>query len=121
MRDIPGYENKYAITEDGRIWTYPTPKGYNGKPHEGQWMKTRIKNNGYKEVCLRKPGQQKYFLVHRLVALAYLKTDTKRKVVNHKDGIKSNNELSNLEWSTMRENIHHARDVLGAYIGKRNG
>lgn len=63
---------------------------------------------GYRNVGLSVNGQCKSFKVHRLVALAFLPNPQNKPDVNHKDGNKANNWLSNLEWSTEKENVQHA-------------
>lgn len=55
-------------------------------------------------------GKKKYLLVHRIVAKLFIENTNNAKTVNHKDGNKLNNSVSNLEWVTCQENLKHARD-----------
>ena len=105
-KDIKGYEGKYQASSFGRIKRNETFKF--GKIYPEIIMKTRYNNMGYKVVNLFKGQKQKTFLVHRLVASTFLYNDDKLKVVNHKDGIKTNNKIENLEWVTRSENKAHA-------------
>jgi hypothetical protein len=65
--------------------------------------------NGYLKSITTYNGGRKTWLVHRLVALAWVENPNGFKVVNHKDGIKTNNHKDNLEWVTHQENCLHAR------------
>ena len=69
-------------------------------------------SDGYRCITLRSDeGLRKSFNVHRLVCILYLENPEKKETVNHKDGIKSNNVVSNLEWNTRSENTQHAWDT----------
>lgn len=72
-------------------------------------------NNGhdYFGVGLRKNGVKKRFYIHRLVAQAFIENPCNKEEVNHIDGIRTNNQLSNLEWVTRSENHYHRYKVLG--------
>lgn len=63
---------------------------------------------GYRQVGLSANGHSKSVKVHRLVALAFIPNPQNKPDVNHKDGNKANNCLSNLEWCTEKENVQHA-------------
>ena len=97
MKDIPDEEGRYAVTPDGHVWSI----------RFNRWLKSCFTTRGYLCVHL---GKTKTALVHRLVALTYLEPDIDRPFVNHKDGVMSNNCVSNLEWCTQAENNQHAYD-----------
>jgi hypothetical protein len=84
----------YIITENGEI--------YNNKNIK---LKTTITKNGYERFNTSRPT--KSFLVHRLVALAFIPNPENKPEVNHKDGNKLNNKIHNLEWVSRNENINH--------------
>ena len=71
---------------------------------------------GYKTVCVRINEKWGTTLVHRLVATAFLGVPKNGEQVNHKDGVKNNNCIENLEWVTASENIQHSFKVLGKTI-----
>ena len=80
-------------------------------------------NNGegfYKTVRLRKDGKPKTYKLHRLLAQAFLHKPEGKDHVNHKDGNKLNNSLSNLEWCTHQENMVHAYKAGLLYISDKN-
>ncbi len=88
----------YSVTEDGRV--------INNKRNKEK--KACIDKHGYLKVGLN--DQNKKYFVHRLVALTYIENPDNKETVNHKDGNKLNNHVSNLEWMTNAENIKHAHN-----------
>ena len=86
MKDIKDYEGLYAITEDGRIWSY----------RSNRFLKPYVRK-GYLRVKLYINGVEKDFSIHRLVAFAYLPNPDNLPEVNHKDENKQNNCVDNLE------------------------
>ena len=97
MKDIKGYEGKYAITSCGKVWSYLSEK----------FLSPRITKCGYYEVALCNNGKAKTFRIHRLVAEAYIDNPENKQEVNHKDENKLNNCINNLEWSTPKENVNY--------------
>lgn len=111
LRDIPGYEGLYAATSEGHIWSYPKSwvSGNGGvRKHGGQFLRADIGTQGYRRVTLVKDGKTKRFLLHRLVAAAWVPNPDNKPFVNHKDGVKYNNAPDNIEWCTQGENERHA-------------
>lgn len=90
-----------------------------GRVRRIYYLDGSMTQSGYKAVRLSYNGVQKTKNLHRLVAEMFLeKPDTDEKlVVNHIDGDKSNNCVDNLEWITQKENVWHARDILGKQMG----
>ena len=106
MLDIPNFEGLYAITKEGKVWSYPK-KGV-GRSHNGKFLRPSLNARGYERVFLGKSGEgYKRYFVHRLVAQVYIKNPDKKPQVNHVDSNKRNNNVSNLEWVTPYENSTH--------------
>lgn len=109
MRAIRGYEGLYSVTNDGRVFAHQrditTKRGLSWtKP--ARFLKP-ILVNGYLKVTLYGVDGGRSWLVHRLVAGAWLPADEARPFINHKDSNRSNNHISNLEWCTTAENNRH--------------
>lgn len=107
MKDIYGYENLYAACENGMIWSYPK------KNSKGMFLSYGIGHNGYAHVVLHKNGTRKTCRVSRLILKTFIPNNNGKNYVNHKNGIKTDNRIDNLEWVTLSENMRHAVDVLG--------
>lgn len=111
MKDIAGYEGLYAITEDGRVWSYPKKIKVSGtgfRITQSRWMNCNIGTNGYMKVEL---GKSNFHNVHRLVAETYISNLENKPQINHINGNKSDNRIENLEWCTQSENMLHAYKI----------
>lgn len=96
-KDINGYEGHYQISSYGRVRNVDS----------GYILAGDTNNIGYKRVWLYVPVKKRFF-VHRLVAVHFCDGYQEGLVVNHKDGNKLNNHVTNLEWVTRSENDLHA-------------
>lgn len=109
-KDIKNYEGLYKVNENGEIKSLERDVIYkNGRLHhyEEKILKTRVAKSGYIDVALHKDGKITYFLVHRLVAEAFIPNPNDYPQINHKDEDKRNNNVSNLEWCTADYNINY--------------
>lgn len=100
MRIVPikGSVN-YSITDTGRVF------------RGDKELKKNTRYTGYKFVTLKmEVGERQRFTVHRLVALHFILNPDNKPFVNHKNLIKDDNRVENLEWVTPKENIQHAHD-----------
>lgn len=117
-KDVVGYEESYQVSDKGRVYSkgfdYLT-SGINSHRCKinPDILKCLNSTNGYHNVALYKKGvkNRKYF-VHRLVAIAFIPNLENKPHVNHKNGIRTDNRLENLEWCTAKENIVHSFEVL---------
>lgn len=109
-KDIEGYEGKYQITTWGRVYSVDSERFI--KPCENE--------KGYLRIDLKDArGKRKHHKVHRLVANAFIPNYDNKPQVNHKDGNKANNSVTNLEWVTDKENKTHQKALLdGGIYGK---
>lgn len=95
---LNGVETEYYISDNGEVW------------HHGKILsQTYNKVTGYMQVGITGPDGKRHNLsVHRYVALTFIPNPNNLPVVNHIDGNKTNNNINNLEWTTMAGNMQHA-------------
>lgn len=109
-RPVVGYEGSYEVSNYGEVrgvdrWV---PSIHGERFKKGVIKNKKTDKDGYFRVYLSKSSKKKQFMVHRLVAEAFIKNPDNRPVVNHIDGNKQNNAITNLEWCTRSENDLHA-------------
>tara|TARA_R110000744_G_scaffold332522_1_gene437949 strand:- start:45 stop:491 length:447 start_codon:yes stop_codon:yes gene_type:complete len=104
--EIVGYTN-YLIYEDGRVWS----------KNRNKFRKAYTDTAGYKRTSLSNNNKSRKYLVHRLVAEAYIPNDDNKPCVDHIDRDKSNNHVSNLRWVSHIENMNN----LGEYKNNTSG
>lgn len=105
-RDIKGYENLYQISNSGRIKSLTRIDAL-GRELSERILIPDLTKKGYLLVKLGSRNGYKNYLVHRLVALAFVDNPCSYKFVNHKDENKLNNNFSNLEWCTNSYNHNY--------------
>lgn len=107
LQDYP----EYGVDTEGNIWSFKHKKPKILSPG---WKK---KGCGYKTVLLTdKHGNKKNFLIHRLVAIAFIPTEDIMLEVNHRNRNSADNRLENLEWVNRKQNMNHVSDTNGFSI-----
>jgi len=101
-KPINKFEEYYLVSSYGRVKSL----------HYGKELilKPRVTHDGYASINLLLKGTKSYRTIHRLVAQAFIPNTENKPTVNHIDGIKDNNNVSNLEWNTRKEQIQHMLD-----------
>lgn len=118
-KPVVGYEGYYEVSSWGRVRRIS-----GGVPGAtaGRIATPTIGNHGYYVINLTVEGKRVQYLVHRLVAEAFIpRTNPHRIFVNHIDSCRTNNHVNNLEWSTPGENIRHSWETgSNTYYGTRH-
>lgn len=114
-KDVVGYEGIYEVSNKGRVRTHKDKvswsKRYQKWRHWKQrYLKDKTPNGRDVRVALWKDGKPNYYLVHRLVAYAFIPKIEGMNSINHIDGNPKNNSVENLEWCNHERNNNHAFD-----------
>lgn len=107
-RRVIGFGKFYLVSNHGNVWSRRSRK----------FLSLIETSGGYYQVNLYAKGKMKCKLVHRLVALAFIGEEPPGHQVNHKDGRRQNNKITNLEFVTPAQNVAHAK-ARGKY--SKNG
>jgi hypothetical protein len=100
IKDFPGY----SVTDDGKVisYKYKTPR----------IMKTWYQKSGYENIKLCKNNQTYHFLIHRLVAEAFIPNPNNFPEVNHINKNRQDNRVENLEWSDRVDNVYDSYSTM---------
>lgn len=111
-KDVVGYEGIYEVSNQGRVRTHKDKTTHSIKHGIRKWkqriLKDKTPNGRDVRVTLWKDKVPKSYLVHRLVAFAFIPTVKDKNCINHIDGNPKNNNVENLEWCNHLENNRHA-------------
>lgn len=114
-KDIVGYEGIYEVSDAGEVRSKEGKTTYTERHGVRRWKQRVLKQKTSKDntcrVSLWKSGKEQTWLVHRLVALAFIPMIDGKEYINHIDGSRLNNHVANLEWCNHAENSNHAFDM----------
>jgi hypothetical protein len=109
---VPGFEERYEASTFGRIrsldFSYISGQYSAHITKKGIINKLSLNNAGYNIVRMTKDGHRRTFIAHRVIAKTFIPNPDNKPQVNHINGIKTDNSVTNLEWSTCSENHKHA-------------
>lgn len=119
-RPIPLYEDRYFISNFGRIKSFYSIIENGVYIQKERLRKNVMHHNGYWVIGLNKDGKQTYKEIHRILALVFIPNPDDKEEVNHINHIRSDNRIENLEWVSIRENVSHGskfKETYSKYIG----
>lgn len=126
-KDIKGFEGTYQVSSLGRVkslerYVYGRTDR-SSRIHKERILRPGLTDRGYLQVRLSLNNKSTSYSIHKLTAIAFIANKENKLTINHINGIKTDNRVSNLEWSTHSENIKHAFEtgLSKAPNGERNG
>ena len=108
-KPIIGYEEWYDVSDQGRI------RSRHNCLYGEKIMRLKTHEDGYLRINLSSDGTQRTFTIHSIVARVFIGPRPVDKEINHKDGNKANNDVSNIEYVTNQENVDHAV-MMGLHV-----
>lgn len=103
-RDVVGYEDLFSVSDKGNLFSKRSLR----------ILKQHTRRNGYRTVATKiggRKGKSICFRIHRVVAEAFLPNPLNLPVINHINGVKDDNNIQNLEWSSYSDNTKHAHEM----------
>lgn len=121
-KDIDGTQGTYQISSHGRV---KRKERVTYRPDNGKFRYTlpelllnpTVGKIGYAYITIKVNGYSSKKTIHRLVGMSFIENPENKPCINHKNGIKTDNIVSNLEWCTVSENLIHSHRVLGRKMG----
>lgn len=113
-KPIQKFDNQYEVSNKGRIRSvHKVITKSNGRTYtrKSKILKPAINHSGYLTGAVSLMNNLIPYVVHRLVAEAFIPNPENKETVNHIDGVKTNNNSDNLEWATRSENCQHSFDI----------
>ena len=110
-KNVVGFEEQYEISNLGNLRSKERfVKHWRGgeRKYKSNFKNIRLNDKGYFRCNLKNEGKRYDFTIHRLVALAFIPNEENKPFINHKNGIKTDNRVENLEWCNQSENVTHA-------------
>ena len=113
-KDIKGYQGLYKLSDTGLVKSFK-------KSRYGKILKPYLSKRGYFVINLYSNFYYKTYTIHRLIGIHFILNPYNKPQINHKNGMKTDNNIKNLEWATSSENNQHAYDTdlkKGSWLGK---
>ena len=111
-KPIQKYEDRYLISNLGKVFSLFSKR----------CISNRINKAGYIQIILHKKGENKTLLLHRVLGQTFIPNPLNLPQINHKNAVKTNNKLKNLEWVTQSFNTRHAykMDKITRMLGEKH-